>query len=287
MTQTTLNASEDQFVPRRRRRGRRRSPGGMSPRDLRQLARLPRAPGIRIRTRCDGFGAQYLAQISALAWALQEKRYFYYEPFSKLDHGEDAASMSEFTGLRSWGTPADFKKLSHVRFVPEVLKAPNPSLYFNAQLLRIIREMYYSAPKPSACKHAIAIHIRRGDINKGMKSRWLPEKVYIQLVRMLRQFFPGKSIGIYSQGAPSEFSALTTEGATLELSRDLRETFHELATAPVLIPAPSCLSYSAAILSEGTIIHLANDQNKPLDHWLHSRALSMKRSQLLKIMRDF
>lgn len=280
-------ATEEPSTNPRRRRGRRRPPGGMSQRDLRQLARLPRAPGIRIRTRCDGFGAQYLAQISALAWALKENKYFYYEPFAQLDHGEDAASMSEFTGLHSWGAPAEFKKLSHVRFVPEVLKTLNPSELLDSKLLAVVREMYYSTPKPNPCKHQIAIHIRRGDINKGMRSRWLSGKIYIQLVHTLRSFFPDYSIGIYSQGETSDFSRLLESGTTLELNRDLKETFHELATAPILVPGPSCLSYCAGIISEGTVIHIANDQNRPLEHWLHTKALSMKRSQLLKALRRY
>jgi hypothetical protein len=271
---------------RARKRGQRRSPGGLSPRDLQQLEQLPQAEGIRIRTRRDGFGAQYLAQISALCWAIENNRYFFYQRFSYLDHGEDAAKMSNFTGLRSWGEPVHRSKLAHVRFVPSILKAAQPSQHISQRALEVIRDMYHSSPKPSACKHTIAIHMRRGDISKQMKSRWMSEKVYIQLIKTLRTFFPGHTIGIYSQGSAEDFSRLTQQGAFLELNRDLRETFHELATAPLLFPAPSCLSYAAAIVSEGTVVHIANQQHQPLEHWIHSAALSKKRSILLQELKN-
>jgi hypothetical protein len=255
-------------------RGRKRAPGGLTPRDLRYLRNLDQARGIRIRTRCDGFGAQYMAQMSALAWAVHNNRYFYFEPFAVLDHGEDAETMSQFTGLRSWGRRVRYKRLAHVRFVPEILESAEPSRYFNSNVLSILREMYRSSPKPAPCSHQIAIHIRRGDVGEHLSSRWLSSDVYLSLVQSLQRFFPGASIGLYSQGQTSDFRDFARLGVSLELNRDLRETFHELVTAPMLFPAPSCLSYAAAVLSEGVVVHLANQQNRPLSHWLHSRALS-------------
>jgi len=265
--------------PRRSRRSRRsgRPPGGLSPRDLHYLAQLPTAPGIRIRTRRDGFGAQYLAQMGALAWAVKNNRFYYFNGFSYLDHGEDPVTMSQFTGLTHWGKRLPPSKLAKVRFVTEILNAEKPSRFFNQKVLAILRKMYYSTPKPSASSHQIAIHIRRGDVNKQFCSRWLSDRIYVDLIETLRAFFPEASIGIYSQGDPSEFQNLSRRGASLELNRNLRETFHEMVTTPMLIPAPSCLSYSAAILSEGTVLHLANRQTRPLEHWIHSRALTKAR----------
>lgn len=236
--------------------------------------------GIRIRTRRDGFGAQYLAQMSALAWASKYNRYYYFEPLTYVDHGEDASLLNSFTGLRSWGAPIRYNKIARIRFVPEVLSAPRPSSYFDNKTLSILREMYWSTPKPERCRHDIAIHMRRGDVDKNMKERWISNQLYANLVKTLRGFFPDKSIGIYSQGDPQDFQALTRHGARLELNRDLRETFHELATAPLLIPAPSCLSYAAALISTGTVLHLSNPQNRPLDHWIQTRALTMKTARL-------
>lgn len=285
MTDNAAEPSEhSEERPQARRRARKRPPGGMSPRDLRYLNKLPKAKGIRIRSRRDGFGAQYMAQMSALAWAIQNNRYFYFEPFSHLDHGEDATTMSQFTGLRPWGEPVKYKRIAHVRFVPEVLSSPNPSTYFTPETLAVIRDMYHSSPKPASCPHDIAIHIRRGDINQEMRSRWLSMGTYKRLIKTLQGFFPDHSIGIYSQGDPADFQQLRALGARLELNQDLRRTFHELATSPLLIPAPSCLSYAAALLSERQILHLSNPQNRPLDHWIQTRALGMKARPLLKML---
>jgi len=258
----------------RRARGRRRSAGGLTPRDLRYLSSLPTAPGVRIRTRRDGFGAQYLAQMGALAWAIKNHRHFYFEPFSYLDHDEDPIAMASFTGLKSWGEPVPFRQLAHVRFIPEVLGAPRPSLFFCGKTRSILRQMYWSTPKPAQCRHDIAIHIRRGDVDTKMKTRWLSDDIYLGLIKILRSFFPELTIGLYSQGNPAAFEAFSRLGASLELNRDLRQTFHELATAPLLVPAPSCLSYAAALLSEGNVLHLANRQTRPLEHWIHSKALT-------------
>jgi len=254
--------------------GQRRPPGGFQQWELNVLKRLPTAPGIRIRTRRDGFGAQYLAQMSALAWATKYDRYYYFEPFTYVDHGEDASLLNSFTGLRPWGEPVEHHKIERIRFVPEVLSSPRPSSYFNSKTLSILRDMYWSTPKPDKCRHHIAIHIRRGDVDKSSGGRWVSNKLYINLVKIMKGFFPGKSIGIYSQGDPADFRKLTKLGACLELNRDLRQTFHELATAPLLVPAPSCLSYAAALLSEGNVLHLANRQTRPLEHWIHSKALT-------------
>lgn len=268
---------------RRRRKPRRRSrpPGGLSARDLHYLSQLHQAPGIRIRTRCDGFGAQYLAQMGALAWAVKHNRYYYFNGFSHLDHNENAEEMSTFTGLRRWGKRIRPSELAKVRYLPQVLGAKDPSFYFSQEAITIIRRMYNSSPKPGRCVHQIAIHIRRGDVSKKMRARWLSNKIYIELIQTLQAFFPKASIGIYSQGKPTDFEVFTKLGVTLELNRDLKQTFHELVTAPLLIPAPSCLSYAAAILAEGTVLHLANLQNRPLNHWLHSTALTWPRSTLL------
>ncbi len=71
---------------------------------------------------------------------------------------------------------------------------------------------------------------------------------------------------ISREGTQDEFCDLLGENITCKLNEDVRQTFHSLVIEKVLVMAKSSLSYSAAILNEGTVYY-QDFWHKPLDGW--------------------
>jgi hypothetical protein len=82
----------------------------------------------------------------------------------------------------------------------------------------------------------------------------------------LKKEYPTYTITLHSQGNLADFSDLMGENITCKLNEDIRQTFHSFVTAKVFVMAKSSLSYSAAILNEGTVYY-QEFWHKPLDGW--------------------
>ena len=126
----------------------------------------------------------------------------------------------------------------------------------------------------------VAIHVRRGDISEDRPyGRFTPNRVYATLLPLLAERHPGLPIVIFSQGSPADFGELTglaspgTATPSLDvrlcLNGSIRTTFHALVCATALVVARSSFSYSAALLSEGTVYSdlITDWWHKPLPEW--------------------
>lgn len=96
--------------------------------------------------------------------------------------------------------------------------------------------------------------------------RYTSNKRYLDYVRMLKTKFPTYSICIYSQGKIDDFKEIALDNVHFFLDGDIKKTFHDLVTAKILVTSKSSFSYSAALLSTGTVYHLPF-WAKPLGHW--------------------
>ena len=112
-----------------------------------------------------GFGAQYQACLSGLAYARHTDRQYIHSCFTEMDHGIDASVMNRFTGLRSdnWTKMSNAINLFSDNFIDEVHWAKKPSVYYNQKVLVQIRDLYYSVRKPDVEDFDIAIGLGQFD----------------------------------------------------------------------------------------------------------------------------
>jgi hypothetical protein len=137
---------------------------------------------------------------------------------------------------------------------------------FSPHVLSILRQYYYSTPKPNT-KTSIALHIRRGDVDKKTHSnRYIDNNKYKKIIRFLLKTYPDDIITIFSEGSIHDFHDLQQDRVVFQLNGTIEETFHSFVRAKVLVTAKSTFSYSAALLNENEVYYIPW-WHKPLKHW--------------------
>ena len=243
-----------------------------------------------IRGKTDGFGCQYNAKLSGLAFCLNsggwptQYRYIH-TPFATVSHGwrkEDrVAQLNEFIGIPD----NRIGKRIHVpkKFETKVFNDPNA--FYNSSVLDTIREYYWSTPKPQESENEIVVHIRRGDVqphNGGDRARrHLPNVWYnTQIPDIVSRYPSHYKITIHSEGEMPEFESITdgwpqdiVDRTVFKLDTCLTTAFHEMVTAKVLLMSKSGFAYTSAILNTNDIFFVrsgARGQKIPLGHWIRT-----------------
>lgn len=214
----------------------------------------------------DGFGAQYHALMSGIAYCKNKGLIYVHTPFEAVSHGGNARELNEFTGISTPMKPEAATNLITEPYSEEVHWSERPSEYYTDDVIKTLRQYYYSTKKPNIPPPDIALHIRRGDVTAEYAKRFTTNKENKQAIRMLQEKYPDYAITIFSEGKNSDFAELVSDNITLKLNGSVTDTFHSLVTAKVLVTAKSSLSYSAAILNENTVYY-QDFWHKPLDHW--------------------
>ena len=226
----------------------------------------------------DGFGAQYHAIISGIAYAAQENLVYVHSPLKALgsQHGGNVQELNAFIGIPPGKPPKNIDEMKEEAYSETVHLSENPSEYYTEDVVDKIRKYYYGSKKPNISPPDIAIHIRRGDVTREKNrsevegpfggNRYVENSDYKKIIEMLEKKYPEYNISIFSQGSENDFADLASNKVTFRLNEDLTSTFHSLVTAKVLVTSISSLSYSAAILNENTVYYMSF-WHKPLDHW--------------------
>lgn len=212
----------------------------------------------------DGFGSQYHAIMSGIAYCNNKGITYVHTPFEHVSHDVDTKKLNDFIGL-----PAETDIIKNIRteaHSEEVHWSERPSEYYTRSVIQKLRDAYYSTEKPNISSPDIALHIRRGDVDVKDAKRFTGNEENKRIIDMLQKKYPDYSITVFSEGKRSDFDDLVSDNVTLNLNGDITETFHSFVTAKVLVMAKSSLSYSAGILNENTIYY-QHFWHKPLDHW--------------------
>ena len=245
-----------------------------------------------IRGKTDGFGSQYGAILSGIAFCEHSPDYNYiHTPLKSVSHGwrDKTNELNEFIGIPN-GVGSNVKiHTSQKHGNKNVYSDRQPSNWYDEKTLAKIRGYYWSTPKPQNCEQDIVVHIRRGDINvserlqkdgrnahKGdAKKRYTGNEWYRDRIPWVASKYPDSyTIAVHSEGNKNvddpmyEFSSIM-EGWPLSLKDrtvwkiatdfvadqkyNVKVAFHEMVTAKVLLMSKSYLSYAAALLSEGDI----------------------------------
>ena len=234
---------------------------------------------LTIHGKTDGFGAQYLAIMSGIAYCASKRLVYVHTPFKFMEHGVDVAAMNAFVGIPSgphkpkktvtlntiiWEPFTNYTKSNTKRLpiVEQVHYGASPSLFYTPGVRCLLQSYYYSSPKPKV-QIGAAIHIRRGDVNQSSGWRFTSNDTYKQCISAIETKYPNLNIYIFSEGHPDDFTGLR---ATLRLNTDIQETFHSLVCAQVLVMSKSTFSYTSAILNDNTVYYM-DFCHKKLDHW--------------------
>ena len=246
-----------------------------------------------IRGKTDGFGCQYNAILSGLAFCEHDPDYNYvHTPFRSVSHGwrDRVDELNEFIGIPDGRSGKKIHKSQ--RCNRTVFNDNRPSVWYDAKTLKKIRDYYWSTAKPRSCKQDIVVHIRRGDVQPDgngadRRKRYTGNEWYRDRIPRIASMYPeGYTIAIHSEGEMAEFESIMEGWSTSLINRttwklgkywkhdiefDLTTALHDMITAKVLVQSKSGFSYVAGILSEGDVFYHAGSKNSgqryPLDHW--------------------
>ena len=218
---------------------------------------------LTIKGKCDGFGAQYQAIMSGIAYSNYMNYTYIHTPFQKMAHDGNVEKLNEFIGIPC---SDELNVDIIVKCCGEVHFSKNPDMYYNTHVLSILQKYYYSTPKPNIIIPNIAVHIRRGDVNENNEKRYTTNDKYKKIVSFLLEKYPYDIITIFSEGKIEDFHELQQERVHFKLNDSIEESFHSLVTAKVLVTAKSSFSYSAALLNEN-IVYYIPFWHKPLKKW--------------------
>tara|TARA_B110000211_G_C13901292_1_gene474075 strand:- start:31 stop:849 length:819 start_codon:yes stop_codon:yes gene_type:complete len=214
----------------------------------------------------DGFGAQYQAIMSGIAYSNYMNYIYVHTPFYEVEHTQDIKSLNKFIGIPFNNNNKNIDIVQE--YSASVHNSQHPSKYYTRQVLDKIRKLYHSNSKPNINNIDIAIHIRRGDVNKNSNSnRYTNNNKYKKYIDYFLKKYPKYNITIFSQGNETDFQNLKHSKVSFDLNSNVEKTFHSLVMAKVLLISKSSFSYSSALLNKNTIYYI-DFWHKPLQHWL-------------------
>ena len=233
----------------------------------------------------DGFGAQYQAFMSGIAFSDYMNYDYVHTPIKRInsevrhDWSEEMKNnicykklnlfMGIPDGITSHGTNIYNNINIKERNASVVHKSENPDKYYTEEVLNKIRHYYYSTEKPDIKDIDIAIHIRRGNVSSTGRwiKRYTTNETYIKIIDYLKKTYPNRKITIFSEGKKEDFSDLISNNVECRLNETIEETYHSFVKAKVLVIAKSSFSYSAALLNENIVYYAKNFWHNPLKKW--------------------
>jgi len=228
--------------------------------------------------KMDGFGAQYAAMMNIYLYARYTRMLQYCtSEWGSMTHGVDGAEMFRWVGGHLYGP----------RSKPDTYKQALRELWWAKETRdrygkEEILGFYYSQPKPKILldkpKH-FALHIRRGDMMEWsfVEGAVISDKQNLEAIKKIKELYSEdfSRIHILSDGTEKILKNLLldlkAEGIEYKLHLKeevaVKEAFHHLVMADVLIYGPSEFCRAAAFLNGGGLVYsvhtLLAGSNKP------------------------
>jgi hypothetical protein len=234
----------------------------------------------------DGFGAQYLRIIANYILSKFNNWTFHYRPFSAMEHNyaNDAfflTNKEELINLKNNIENVDTTRYKYViHGVPAILShfEHNINIFCQSEHMAFLKKCFWAKKERDVFKNGklnVAIHIRRLNAHDGGAENasiriTTPNTYYLDVMNKIRSKYSDKNLlfHIYSQGNASDFFDLVGDCDTeLHLNTDVESTFSSMVAADILLTSPSCLSYVAALLSDGEIWYKPF-WHPPLTKWI-------------------
>jgi hypothetical protein len=234
----------------------------------------------------DGFGAQYLRIIALYILSKYNNWIFHYRPFSSMEHNYENDPLfiekkEELINLKNNIENIDsikykYENIHHSSFLANF--EHNIDLCYKSEQMAFLKKCFWEKKEKDIfknCKINVAVHIRRlnshdgGTSNAGIRIS-TPNLYYLNIMNKIRSKYADKNLlfHIYSQGNTSDFLDLVKINDTeLHLNADVESTFTSMVAADILVTSPSCLSYVAALLSDGEIWY-KKFWHPPVNDWI-------------------
>jgi hypothetical protein len=229
----------------------------------------------------DGFGENFKLLIYSVIFAEMNGCKFLYTPFKKMEHNYDMdpdflakkEHLINFIGNFEHA-PDAFDEKNQKPYVLDTFELlrfyqTNIQRCADSRSLELIKDLFRANKTDPFDKNYtnVAIHIRRmnkedykrtNNPNAVLSGMDVPDDLYLTSIRQVEQLTGDRPvrIHIFSQGKPEDFEVYRMPNVVLHLNEDLESTFTQMVYADILLTAPSALSYSAGLLSRGTVFYI-------------------------------
>lgn len=223
----------------------------------------------------EGFGCNYSFIIASIVHAEIHNEHFLYTPFNPKAHNCDA-DPDFLMKLERIINLIDYFPINHdIRFQKDCKypgRSPTPDDYYHSKSLKLIKMLFFANKEKTKFFRNeftnIAIHIRKENSHDTLDVPHL-DQFYCKLIDLLRKrtHLHPPIFHIYSQGNLEGFKIFQSNDVVLHLNESIEDTFSSMAFSDILVPAPSCLSYVAGMISNGLILYFPCPQRNPLPNW--------------------
>jgi hypothetical protein len=231
----------------------------------------------------DGFGAQYQRIIQTYILCKQNNLNFVYNSLKIVEHNytndiEYNKKLESLMNLKNnivnLNTGLKCDVLDYGSIVMPYFEK-NIDACCESEHMKFIKECFWeNKQKPyfNNGKLNVAVHIRRENIHdKGLAGdrASTPNSYYLHIMNCIRNKYTNKEIlfHIYSQGNILNFKEIVNSDVCFYLNHDITDSFIGMVSADILITSPSCLSYVAALISDGEIYYKKFWHN-PRKNWI-------------------
>lgn len=233
--------------------------------------------------RYDGFGAQYQSLIWTILFTEVGGHRFLYSDIREMENPTHDTKRFIEDAVKTMNVKGHYAEVTSVGKIP--IFAPkwpyfygeieqDMERYHSSPSFAKIKSLYYqnkSSPFDSTYFN-VAVHIRRPVAqDTRIEGSDTPNSYYLSVMNAIQQMYnqKGKQIKfhIYSQGTPDMFHEYKNFPIELHLDDDTFESFKGMVFADVLVISASSMSYTAALLSNGTIIYKPF-WHPPRKHWM-------------------
>lgn len=228
-------------------------------------------------SRTDGFGAQFQTIIYSVIYAELNNKEYVYTPFRSMEHNydNDRDFLEKKERLLNFKDNFEINQgnaqklgVDHaIRFFESNLLACANSKALN-KIKRVFRQNKNRANYLKNDRFNIVIHLRRS--NPHDHRHYAPEMLgeALNIINKLRVLYADKKplLHLHSQGKVEDFKAFNASDIILHLNDSVENSFTSMVLADVLVTSVSSYSYTAALLSEGTIYYMPF-WHPPLPRW--------------------
>lgn len=233
--------------------------------------------------RDDGFGAIFQNIIFDILSTEYHGNTFIYTPIKSIDHNYNTDpnftnNLEKFMNIKDYYIYPENVDVNNINTIKCVNSYPfvqaNMDQLFSSESFKKLKDIFYmnkQSPFDDNYIH-ISVHIRRPNSRDvRVDGSDTPDSYYIDKINLIKNSFSDKPLKfhIYSQGDEANFKSFISDNTIFHLNESVESTFLGLVYANILITSRSSFSYTAGLLSNGTIIY-QKFWHPPLNSWIIS-----------------
>lgn len=215
----------------------------------------------------DGFGSQFQAIIAAAIYAELAHKQFIYTPFQSMEHNYDndptfLAQKEKFINFIGNFELNTGQYLASRNINYKAILDKYPDLCAQSSTLAKIKNVFRANKDADYFKNDrfnIAIHLRRPNQHDNrIEGANTPDQLFLEIIDALRTRYADKDplFHLYSQGEATTFAAYKAHDMVFHLDESVEDSFLGFVYADVLVTSASSFSYTAALLSDGTVYYI-------------------------------